>query len=121
MWITAYQWLCFPVYGIPRVRRTRYFVIDRHKLAYLNAIEKANCVYCGYANGLLAYVREVAARTEQYWCPIKHARQIPAPHHRYQRFFDYGDAAGYRHGLPRMRTALNRRGSPRTRATRGRR
>ena len=68
-------------------------MIDRHRLAYLNAIEKANCVYCGYANGLLAYVREVTARTEQYWCPIRHARPIRAPHRHYQRFFDYGDAA----------------------------
>ena len=30
-----------------RVRRSRYFVIDRHHLAYLNGIEKLNCVYCG--------------------------------------------------------------------------
>ena len=33
----------------------------------------------GYANGLMAYVREVAARTEQCWYPIKRARAIPAP------------------------------------------
>lgn len=118
VWVTAYQWVCFPVYGIDRVRRGRYLVIDRHKLAYLNAIEKANCVYCGYANGLLAYVREVAARTEQYWCPIKHAHPIPAPHGRYQRFFDYGDARGYRQGLARIRTALQGRRLPRTRSTR---
>ena len=113
VWVTAYQWVCFPVYGIDRVRRGQYFVIDRHRLAYLNAIEKANCMYCSYANGLLAYVREVTARTEQYWCPIRHARPIRAPHRHYQQFFDYGDAAGYRYGLPRMRAALgpdNRRG-----------
>ena len=117
-WVTAYQWVCFPIYGIDRVRRGRYLVIDRHKLAYLNAIEKANCVYCGYANGVLAYVREVAARTEQYWCPIKHAHPIPAPHGRYQRFFNYGDARGYRQGLSRIRTALTGRRSRRTRSTR---
>ena len=108
LWVTLYQWVCFPIYGIERVRRRRYFVIDRHRLAYLNAIEKANCAYCGYANGLLSYVREVAARTEQYWCPIKHARPIQAPHGHYQLFFDYGDAAGYRHGLTRIRAALTR-------------
>jgi hypothetical protein len=84
-------------------------VIDRHRLAYLNAIEKANCMYCSYANGLLAYVREVTARTEQYWCPIRHARPIRAPHRHYQQFFDYGDAAGYRYRLPRMRAALKGR------------
>ena len=113
VWVTAYQWVCFPIYGIDRVCRGQYFVIDRHRLAYLNAIEKANCVYCSYANGLLAYVREVAARTEQYWCPIRHARPIRAPHRHYQQFFDYGDAAGYRYGLPRMRAALRARQSPR--------
>jgi hypothetical protein len=105
-WVTLYQWACFPIYGIARVRRRRYVVIDCHKLAYLNGIEKVNCVYCGYANGVVAYVREIAARTEQYWCPIRHARMIPAPHARYQRFFDYGDAKAYRHELPRLRRAL---------------
>jgi hypothetical protein len=105
-WVTAYQWVCFPAYGIARVVRRRYFVIDRHKLTYLNGIEKANCVYCSYANGVIAYVREVAGRTEQYWCPIKHARVIPAPHARYRRFLDYGDARGYREELPAMRRAL---------------
>jgi len=89
-----------------RVRRRRYVVIDRHTLAYLNGIEKVNCVYCGYANGVIAYVREIAARTEQYWCPIRHARHIPAPHARYPLFFDYGDAKAYRHDLPKMRRTL---------------
>lgn len=105
-WVSLYQWLCFPVYGIDRVRRSRYFAFDRHRLAYLTAIEKANCVYCSYATGLFAYVREVAARTEQYWCPIKHARRIVTPHGRYAHFAEYGDARGFRHGLPRMREAL---------------
>ena len=45
LWITLYQALCFPLYGIARVRRSTYIVIDRHHLAYLNAIEKVNCVY----------------------------------------------------------------------------
>lgn len=106
IWVTLYQSICFPIYGVARVPRRRYFAIDRHKLAYLNAIEKANCTYCSYANGLVAYVREVTSRTEQYWCPIKHARPIPAPHGRYHIFFDYGDAAKYRGGLTAMRQAL---------------
>jgi len=106
VWITVYQWVCFPVYGVARVVRRRYFIIDRHKLAYLNGIEKVNCVYCGYANGLIAYVREIAARTEQYSCPIKHARPMPAPHARYRVFFEYGDARAYRHELPGMRRSL---------------
>jgi hypothetical protein len=106
IWVSVYQWICFPVYGIGRVRRSRYFALDRHRLGYLTAIEKVNCLYCSYATGLFAYVREVAARTEQYWCPIKHARRVVAPHRRYAGFVEYGDATGYRHGLRRMRQAL---------------
>jgi len=106
IWTTAYQWVCFPIYGIPRVPRRAYFVIDRHLLAYLNGIEKANCTFCSYANGLIGYVREVAACTEQYWCPIKHARAIVSPHQRYHLFVDYGDARGYRHELPAVRHSL---------------
>jgi len=112
IWTTVYQWVCFPIYGVPRVPRSKYFVIDRQKLAYLNAIEKANCMFCGYANGLLAYVGEVAARTEEYWCPIKHAHVTPGVHHRYHLFFDYGDAAGYRRGLAGLRQQLRQEGDP---------
>ena len=112
LWVTLYQSICFPIYGIARVPHRRYFAVDRHKLAYLNGIEKLNCTYCSYANGLIAYVREVAARTEQYWCPIKHARSIPVPHSRYRLFFDYGDAERYRRDLVPLRDAL-RRGPPR--------
>jgi hypothetical protein len=106
MWVWLYQRVCFPLYGIAPVRRRAYIVVDRHHLAYLNGIEKVNCAYCSYANGLLAYVREVAARTEQYWCPIKHARWLRAPHARYHLFFDYGDANAYRQHLADMRSAL---------------
>jgi hypothetical protein len=90
------------------VRRRDYIVIDRHKLAYLNAIEKFNCVYCGYANGVLAYVREVAARTEAFWCPIRHRRTPAAPHGHYARFVNYGNAAGYRRNLPAIRRSLRK-------------
>jgi hypothetical protein len=93
-WVTFYQWVCFPLCAIARVRRRPFLVMDRHQLSYLNAIEKANCTFCSYVNGLIAYVREVAARTEQYWCPIKHDRVIPAPHAPYRRFVAYGRCSG---------------------------
>ncbi len=108
-WVTLYQALCFRVYGIAPVCRSKYIVIDRHHLAYLNAIEKANCVFCGYANGVFAYVREVAARTEQYWCPIRHAKHVPAPHLHYRRFVDYGDAESYHRRLLSLREELQGR------------
>lgn len=97
--VTLYQLACFPVYGIAKVRRKDYFVFDRHHLAYLNALEKLNCAYCSYANGLIAFVREIAGRTEQYWCPIKHARRAMAAHEHYRHFVDYGDASAYRQRL----------------------
>jgi hypothetical protein len=101
--VTFYQFVSFPIYGIPKVRRGDYIVIDRHALSYLNWIEKMSCVYCGYFNGLLAFVREVAARTEQYWCPVRHARTPKAPHSRYPYFLEYGDAEGYRRRLEAVR------------------
>ncbi len=109
LWI--YQSTCFPIYGIPRARRSEYLVFDRSDLPYLNAIERFNCFYCAYANGLAAYAREIAARTEQYWCPIKHARRIRAAHDRYQRFFEYGDAESFRKGLERLRRSYEEKAS----------
>ncbi len=106
VFVTAYQAVCFPVYGIAKVRRADYLVFDRHHLAYLNALEKLNCAYCSYANGLIAYVREIAARTEQYWCPIKHARRVIGTHARYATFDDYGDGEGYQQRLDERRKNL---------------
>jgi hypothetical protein len=103
LFATVYQAVCFPVYRIEKVRRRDYLVFDRHHLAYLNALEKLNCAYCSYANGLVAYVREIAGRTEQYWCPIKHARRVIGAHAHYAQFDDYGDAEAYRKRLAAWR------------------
>jgi hypothetical protein len=93
---TIYQRVCFPIYGVPRVRRSDYVVLDRHLLPYLNVLEKLNCLYCGYANGVIGYAREIASRTEQYFCPIKHATPPSGVHARYARFVEYADAQAYR-------------------------
>ena len=104
--VTVYQHICFRAYGIPRVKRSDYFVYDRSHLAYLNALEKINCAYCSYGNGLMAYAREIVARTEQYWCPIKHARKVMAAHPYYTGFVDFGDAQSYKDELENLRTEL---------------
>lgn len=104
--ITMYQFICFPLYRINKVKRSRYIVIDRHNLKHLNSIERFHCIYCGYANGLLSYIREIAARTEQYWCPIKHARRIIDRHSHYQYFVDFGDAENYQKNLQELRKKL---------------
>lgn len=104
--VSLYQALCFPIYRMAKVKRADYFVFDRQQLAYLNAIEKFHCCYCSYANGLLAYATEIVARTEQYFCPIKHARKRLGAHARYQRFIGYGEAVDFAGRLEQYRRAL---------------
>ncbi|MDX2485610.1 MAG: hypothetical protein QNK42_18355 [Pseudodonghicola sp.] len=99
LFVSVYQAVCFPVYRIEKVRRADYIAIDRYHLAYLNWLQKFNCVYCGYANGLIAYVREVAGRTEAHWCPIKHARRVEKPHEEYSAFVEFGDGEAFRRDL----------------------
>jgi hypothetical protein len=106
LFVSLFQAVCFPIYGIAKIKRSDYFVFDRHHLAYLNALEKLNCAYCSYANGLMAFAREIAARTEEYWCPIKHARRVIGTHARYALFDDYGDGEHYQARLAELRAAL---------------
>jgi len=106
LWVMAYQAICFPVYKIPKVRRRDYLIFDRHHLAYLNTVEKINCAYCSYCSGAIAFIREVASRTEVYWCPIKHARRVLGPHPHYQGFADFGDAAAFRERLEAMKDGV---------------
>jgi hypothetical protein len=108
LFVTLFQASCFPIYGIAKVRRGDYIVFDRHHLGYLNVIERFHCEYCAYANGLIAYAAEIAARTEQYFCPIKHARKVLGVHARYARFLDYGDAKDFHAKLEEFRSAYAR-------------
>ncbi len=103
LFLAIFQGICFPVYGVPKVRRGDYIIFDRARLKYLNLLERLNCAYCSYGNGLFAYAAEVAARTEQHWCPIKHAARLRAPHSRYGHFFDYGDAQQYSQQVEKVR------------------
>lgn len=112
LFVMVYQAICFPVYGIPKVRRGDYIRIDRHQLGYLNAIQKFNCVYCGYCNGVLAWVREVAGRTEAFWCPIKHAARLAGQHELYPEFVDFGDAEAFQDGLVASRRKVTQAKPP---------
>lgn len=104
--VSIYQATCFPIYRVAKVRRADYIVLDRQHLDYLNFIEKFHCTYCAYGTGLLAYVSEIVARTEQYFCPIKHARKVLGTHARYAHFLDYGDAADYAARVEEFRCSL---------------
>ena len=106
--VSFYQCACFPIYGIAKVRRADYLVFDRRHLGYLNFIEKFHCTYCEYGNGLMGYMAEILARTEQYFCPIKHAHKILGTHARYNRFLAYGEADAYEAKLEAYRVALGK-------------
>lgn len=108
LFISFYQLTCFPIYGIKKVRRADYIIFDRQHLSYLNFIEKFHCTYCAYGSGMIAYISEIVARTEQYFCPIKHARKILGTHARYARFLDFGEAENYEAKLEEYRVALNK-------------
>ncbi|MDO8839418.1 MAG: hypothetical protein Q7V31_10860 [Parvibaculum sp.] len=107
--VSIYHAVCFPAYGIEKVKRSDYLVFDRGHLAYLNALEKLNCAYCSYANGLIAYVREIAGRTEAYWCPIKHAKKAAGAHEKYLGFVAYGDAEAYRKRIEELDNAIKKK------------
>ena len=92
-----YHRICFPLYGINNVKRQNYISMDRQQLSYLSFIEKLNCAYCGYANGLMAYGGEIAGRTEKYWCGIKHEKKpgFHQPKH-HKDFLEYGNEEAYK-------------------------
>lgn len=111
--LKSYQFICFPLYRIGKVKRNGCMHLDRHRLQCLNRMEIFNCLYCGYANGLLSYAREIAARTELYWCPVKHAHRVRDRHSRYHDCLDYGNDADFHARVAAIRhtlTAVTRSG-----------
>jgi hypothetical protein len=97
LFLEFYHRVCFLLYGIPYIKRTEHIRIDRQRLPYLTFMQKLNCAYCGYANGLLHYAAAIAAETERYWCPIKHQEKHgfkPPVHH--ASFAPYGDEQAFR-------------------------
>lgn len=89
--VTVYQYIAFPLYSIPLVKRSDCIIFDRRFLDYLNLLEKINCLYCSYMNGVFAYAVEIGARTERFWCPLKSAHKPRFTHGWYKDFADYGD------------------------------
>jgi hypothetical protein len=110
--LSIYQLSCFPIYGIAKVRRADYIVFDRHQLGYLNFVERFHCEYCAYGNGLMAYATEILARTEQYFCPIKHARKVVGTHKHYENFLQYGESPDYHAKLEAIRVAMAKEAPP---------
>jgi len=98
LFLEIYHRICFPIYGIPYVKRSQYIrIMDREKLPYLSLAEKLGCAYCGYVNGWLHYASVVAGRTESYFCAVAHLEErgyIPSEHEK--SFAKYGDEAALR-------------------------
>lgn len=105
--IEVYQAICFPLYNIPKAKRSDYFIADRQQLPYLNIIEKINCAYCSYGNAVIAYTREIIGRTELYWCPIKHAKKTLGTHKYYQQFLSFGEFEDYHDKTAKLRVHLS--------------
>ena len=59
--IEIYHRILFPLYKLPYVKRSDYIqIMDRARLPYLTIIQKINCIYCGYANGIVRYWVQIA-------------------------------------------------------------
>ena len=101
--IFIYQHVVFRIFKFEFLKRSDYIVFDRHYLGYLNPVEKLNCVYCSYVNGVLQYASAIASRTEFYFCPIKHAKKIAYDHDYYQDYLAYGDEDEYQKKLKELR------------------
>jgi hypothetical protein len=102
----VYQQVVCRIFKFEPIKRSDYIVYDRHYLGYLNPVEKLNCMYCSYFNGLMQYAAAMAARTELYFCPIKHAKKTAYEHQYYHEFFIYGEEENYQERLKELRTRL---------------
>ncbi len=103
-----YQQVIFRIYKFKFIKRSEYIVFDRHYLAYLNPIEKLNCLYCSYFNGLMHYASEISAKTELYFCPIKHAKKIAYKHQYYKDFLAYGDEHDFQEKFQELRDKVRK-------------
>ena len=98
-----YGYVVSRVFKIKFGKRSDYIVFDRQYLGYLNVVEKLNCLYCAYFNGLMQYASSIAARTEFYFCPIKHVKKIAYKHEFYHTFLPYGNGNEYQKKLKDLR------------------
>ncbi len=103
MMLFVYHSVVSRVFKIEFGKRNDYVVFDRQYLGYLNVIEKLNCLYCAYFNGVMQYASSIAARTELHFCPIKHAKKIAYKHEFYNTFLSYGDGDVYQEKLKKLR------------------
>ena len=95
IFVSFYQWTCFPVYGIPKISRKNYIIFDRQELRYLDWISKFHCTYCAYAVGVVAFVAQVIDTTEEYFCPIKHHSKKRLLKHSKSKFLAFDESDNF--------------------------
>lgn len=61
--VALYQWIVCPLLGTERLAWRDYIVIDRHRIEELTWFDKLNCMFCGYANGLVTLLNVELDRT----------------------------------------------------------
>ena len=105
---TVYQMINFTAYKIPKVKRSKYIIVDRHHLSHLNIMEKLFCIFCGYVNGVIQYCAEIGSRTEEFWCPIKHKKKVGFEHSRYKKYLDYNDNESYHEKRKKIRLQMKK-------------
>ena len=103
MILFIYLHVVFRIFKFKFIKRSDYMHFDHHYLGYLNPIEKLNCLYCSYFNGLMLYASAIAGRTELYFCPVKHAKKIVSQHKYYDEFLSYGYEEDYQKKLKELR------------------
>jgi len=87
VYTVIFQYVYFGIHKIPKLYRSDYFAVDRHKLKNLNFTQKLSCIYCGYANGVAAFAKAVVERMEQYSCAIKHLSEPKGQNHQ-SKFYE---------------------------------
>lgn len=60
--IVMMKWIIGPLLGLRDLPFRNYIIIDRYRIEGLSALDKLNCVFCGWANGLSMLMH---ARLEQ--------------------------------------------------------
>ena len=93
--VWVYQYVCFPVYKLPRIVRAPFNAFDRQELRYLDWVSKAHCSYCAYAMGVAAFSSAVIQATEAYFCPIKHQHKLAVVKASAVPYVEYEEPEGF--------------------------
>ena len=93
--VWVYQYVCFPIYKLPRIARVQFNAFDRQELRYLDWVSKAHCSYCAYATGAAAFASAVIAATEAYFCPIKHQHKNQAARATAVPYLEFEEPEGF--------------------------